>query len=426
MKLINKSLIYLSAALLLIVGVWATVFYVNLIEEIKESVDEGLDNYKRQIVYKASKDPSLLRKENFDESFFAIHKISKSQALQIHDHYRDVKLYMQDDDDEKPELEPVRMLSTAFALNGSYYKLEIINSMVEENDLIEEFFQQAVWLYAVLLISIIGINSIVLRRLWKPFYSFLDQLKNFRLGRHDSLPTITTNTKEFTDLHEAVSVLLTHTIATFNQQKQFIGNASHELQTPLAIITNKLELLIENDDLKVVQAEEMAKIMNIVQRLVRLNKSLLLLSKIENKQFLDNKTVVLNTVIAENVEDLEAIAEFKAVEIQVDNQQELMTEMDPAMANVMVSNLLRNALFYNVSDGKIKVELTTDSIRIKNTSNQLPLDADRIFTRFYKSDTNQASSGLGLAIVKAICELYQFKITYQFDNGLHEFVVTVN
>lgn len=426
MKLINKSLIYLSAALLLIVGVWATVFYVNLIEEIKESVDEGLDNYKRQIVYKVSKDPSLLHKENFDESFFAIHKISKSQALQIHDHYRDVKLYMQDDDDEKPELEPVRMLSTAFALNGSYYKLEIINSMVEENDLIEEFFQQAVWLYTVLLISIIGINSIVLRRLWKPFYSFLDQLKNFRLGRHDSLPTITTNTKEFTDLHEAVSVLLTHTIATFDQQKQFIGNASHELQTPLAIITNKLELLIENDDLKAVQAEEMAKIMSIVQRLVRLNKSLLLLSKIENKQFLDNKTVVLNTVIAENVEDLEAIAEFKAVDIQVDNQQELMTEMDPAMANVLVSNLLRNALFYNISGGKITVELTTDSIRIKNTGDQLALDADRIFTRFYKSDTNQASSGLGLAIVKAICELYQFKITYQFEAGLHEFAVTVN
>src|SRR5699024_9390072 len=159
MKLINKSLIYLSAALLLIVGVWATVFYVNLIGEIKESVDEGLDNYKRQIVYKVSKDTSLLGKENFDESFFAIHKISKSQALQIHEHYRDVKLYMQDDDDEKPELEPVRMLSTAFELNGAYYKLDIINSMVEENDLIEEFFQQAVWLYVILLVSIIAINS---------------------------------------------------------------------------------------------------------------------------------------------------------------------------------------------------------------------------------------------------------------------------
>ena len=318
------------------------------------------------------------------------------------------------------------MLSTAFELNGAYYKLDIINSMVEENDLIEEFFQQAVWLYVILLVSIIAINSIVLRRLWKPFYSFLDQLKNFRLGQSETLPTITTNTKEFTDLHEAVQVLLTHTIATFNQQKQFIGNASHELQTPLAIITNKLELLIENGDLKTAQVEEMAKIMGIVQRLVRLNKSLLLLSKIENKQFLDNKTVVINTVIAENVEDFEAIAEFKGVEIQVDNQQELVTEMDRAMANVLVSNLLRNALFYNNPDGKIVIKLTADSIHIKNTGDQQPLDVERIFTRFYKSDSNQASSGLGLAIVKAICDLYQFTITYRFEDGFHEFVVNVN
>src|SRR5690606_9283637 len=109
-----------------------------------------------------------------------------------------------------------------------------------------------------------------------------------RVGNSKNFPEVKTDTAEFTDLQNAVNILLQHNIETYEQQKQFIGNASHELQTPLAIATNKLELLIEKGNLQNEQAESIAEIMSIVERLVRLNKSLLLLTKIENKQFLDN------------------------------------------------------------------------------------------------------------------------------------------
>src|SRR5690606_7914167 len=176
-----------------------------------------------------------------------------------------------------PELEPVRMLTTAFENNGNYYELQIINSMVEEDDLIEELIYDAIWLYFLLIISLVVINNFVLQRLWKPFYSFLNQLKNYRIGSSKNFPEACTKTKEFTDLQNAVNILLQHNIETYEQQKQFIGNASHELQTPLAIATNKLELLIEKGNLQSEQAENIAEVMSMIERLVRLNKSLLLL-----------------------------------------------------------------------------------------------------------------------------------------------------
>lgn len=423
MKLLNKSLIYLSVSLFFIIGIWSVVFYFNMLGEIKESVDEGLDNYKRQIVYQAQKDSTVLAKNNFDEGFFAIRKITQTQALSVKDRYIDTLLYMQDADDESPELEPVRLLTTAFENNGNYYELQIINSMVEEDDLVEELLREAFGLYLLLIAAVIIINNFVLKRLWKPFYSFLNQLKNYRIGSGKNFPEANTKTKEFTDLQNAVNILLQHNIETYEAQKQFIGNASHELQTPLAIATNKLELLIEKGNLQREQAENIAEVMSFIERLVRLNKSLLLLTKIENKQFLENKSVSFNEVVKQSANDLEEMAEFKNVKIAIEEKAELTTEMDISLANIIVSNLLRNAIFHNVSNGNVSVEISENTIKIINTGIENSLNAEKIFSRFYKSENDQNGTGLGLAIVKAICDLYNFSISYHFGNALHCFKI---
>ncbi|MGE0567563.1 MAG: sensor histidine kinase [Bacteroidia bacterium] len=421
MKLLNKSLIYLSVSLLFIIGIWSVVFYFNMLNEIKESIDEGLDNYKRQIVYQVQKDSTILNQNNFDEGFFSIRAITQTQALSIKDSYVDTLLYMQDADDESPELEPVRLLTTAFENNGNYYELQIINSMIEEDDLVEELIHDAIGLYFVLIISLVIINNFVLQRLWKPFYLFLNQLKNYRIGSSKSFPEANTKTKEFTDLQNAVNILLQHNNETYEQQKQFIGNASHELQTPLAIAINKLELLIETGNLQNEQAEDIAEIMNIIERLVRLNKSLLLLTKIENKQFLESKLVSFNKVVKQNVNDLEEITAFKSVKIVVEEKVELVIKMDIVLANIVISNLLRNAIFHNVSGGIVNIKIQGKKIQIENTGLNIPLNDQKVFSRFYKSDTNPQGTGLGLAIVKAICDLYGISILYHFENSLHCF-----
>lgn len=426
MKLLNKSLIYLSVSLFVVIGLWSVVFYFRMLNEIKGSIDEGLENYKRQIVYRAQHDSTLLQQSSFNEGFFAIREISQAEAIAMRDVYTDTFMMMQDADDEAPEPEPVRLLTTAFENNGKYYELKIINSMVEEDDLLKELLWETIVLYLILIVLIILINNVVLQRLWKPFYSFLHQLRQYRVGVSNTFPEVKTKTKEFTDLQQAVHTLLQRNIETYEQQKQFIGNASHELQTPLAIATNKLELLIEKGNLQPDQVEPIAEVMQIVERLVRLNKSLLLLTKIENKQFFNNTTVVINDVVKQTTQDLEELAEFKQVTVSVTETATLSTQMDVSLAHVVISNLLRNALFHNTIPGQVNIAITANTLTISNTGKATPLDQQKLFTRFHKTKNNTNGTGLGLAIVKAVCDLYEFPIFYRFENDLHIFEIQIS
>lgn len=423
MKLLNRSILHLMTYLLLIVSLWSVIFYFNMLDEIKGSVDEELENYKRQIVFKAEKDPTILQQKTFDEGFFSVNKISEEEALSFKDTYEDTEIYAQDADDEAPELEPVRILTTVFEQNGSFYQLKIFNNMVEEDDLVKELLWDAAGLYILLIFSILFINNFVLKRLWKPFYELLDELKNYRLGISKSLPNVETKTKEFSDLQDAVTTLLQYSEKSYEQQKEFIGNASHELQTPLAIAISKLELLIEKENFTEDQAEKIAEIMEIIERLVRLNKSLLLLTKIENKQFFDNQEIKVNDIVEKNIEDLSDIAEFKEVEIIFSENSELSVKADAALINIIVSNLLRNAIFHNTKPGKVEVKIDAKKLSVLNTGTDHSLNHEKIFTRFQKSEQHQSGSGLGLAIVKAIAELYDFTVSYDFKNGMHEFSV---
>ncbi|MEP0481405.1 MAG: HAMP domain-containing sensor histidine kinase, partial [Nonlabens sp.] len=219
------------------------------------------------------------------------------------------------------------------------------------------------------------------------------------------------------------NILLLHTTETYEQQKEFIGNASHELQTPLAITINKLELLIEKGRLETDQAEGISEVLQIIERLVKLNKSLLLLTKIENRQFLYNQTISLNEVIDKTIFDLQDISQFKKITISLNDKEDLISIMNPSLANVMISNLLRNAVFHNIPNGHVTVEITKSSIKISNTSDGIELDKDHIFARFYKPNSNSKGTGLGLAMVKAIADLYAFDLTYHFENNLHTFLI---
>ncbi|MBS1614427.1 MAG: HAMP domain-containing histidine kinase [Bacteroidetes bacterium] len=421
MKLLNQSLKHLSISMLVIVSLWSVVFYVVMISEIKESIDEGLENYKRIIVFNATTDSTVLSKTDFDAANYTVQAIGKDAALRVKDSYIDTIIYMQDADDEAPELEPVRLFTTAFENNGSYYQLRIINSMMEEDDLKEDLFWAVLALYLILVVSIIAINNVLLRRLWKPFYNLLNQLTSYRLGSGHKFPTVETDTKEFKDLQAAVNTLLQHGTESYEQQKQFIENASHELQTPLAISINKMELLLEKGNIPDAEATQLGEILESIERLTRLNKSLLLLSKIDNKQYLNNQPVTLNDVVKQVATQLEDLAEYKQVSISIDESATLIIHIDPALANIIISNLLKNAITYNVQGGNIHVVIATHQVSVSNTGSTEALDAARIFNRFYKAHNNSKGTGLGLAIVKAISQLYGHTLSYSFTEGRHLF-----
>ena len=421
MKLLNRSITYVSVSILGIVTIWAVIFYINMLNEIKSSIDEGLENYKRLIIEHATQDKSLLEKQYFDESFFTITPISKEKALAFKDTYVDTILLMQDADDEAPEEEPVRMLTTAFEIDGGYYELKVANSMVEEDDLIDELFWDVIWLYIILIIGIVLINNVVLKKLWHPFYQMLQHLRNFRLDKTATIPQVSTKTQEFQELQTALQLMLQQSVRTFEQQKEFIGNASHELQTPLAIVLHKLELLIETESLSELQAAHISEIYETIQRLTRLNKSLLLLTKIENKQFVTPIQVPVNRLVKTSLQDFEDMIVFKNLDVMLKEQAEISVAMDENLAHILVSNLLRNAIFHNSEGGKLYITINPHSFTIANTGSDARLDEEHIFTRFYKGNPQLKHTGLGLAIVKAIADTYGYSIAYTYQDSLHCF-----
>ena len=257
MKLLNYATAYFAALLLLVLLVWAGLFYYSMLDEIYDSMDDGLKNQKLLVIRKASTDTTILNHPAFEEGYYTIKEIPFTNAADYKDTFVDTLMYMENEED----YEPVRMLRTAFSHpNGRYYELQLITSMVEEDDLISDLLYYLVWLYAGLVATILILNNVLLRKIWKPFYRLLERLKKFKLEDQQEFKIKKTNIEEFRLLNETVQKLIQSNIATFNNQKQFIENASHELQTPLAISLNKLELLVESNHLTEEQMQLLASV----------------------------------------------------------------------------------------------------------------------------------------------------------------------
>ncbi|RNI30896.1 sensor histidine kinase [Rufibacter immobilis] len=411
MKLLNHATSYLAGILLVVISVWAALFYVNMLDEIYDSMDDGLENQKILVMQKAARDSTILQQTEFEEGYYKFREVPLAVARQQKDLYQDTLMYMQNEKD----FEPVRLLTTVFRHQGKFYELRLITSMVEEDDLIEDLFYSLLGLYVGLIASILLLNNLLLKRIWRPFYQLLQRLRQFRLEDPQPIAVEETNIDEFRLLNQTVEKLLQSNISTYNSQKAFIENASHELQTPLAISLNKLELLAESNNLQEAQLEQIGTVMQSLERLTRLNKSLLLLSKIENRQFAAEEPVNFQTLLEHIISDFSDQCHFRNLTVTLEGEEAPQVTMNPDLAMMLSLNLFKNAMVHNVNGGSIKVLLTATSFTIENLGKDTPLHPEKLFNRFYKEDTSGASTGLGLAIAKAICDLYGFQISYDYQ-----------
>ncbi|MGO3237861.1 MAG: sensor histidine kinase [Psychroflexus halocasei] len=419
MKLFNRSLLYLTFAFFVIIGVWSILFYYNLKDEIRDSIDDGLENNKILIIEKLKFNPELLNQNEFGGNNFEIHPTSRQKALSTKDVYKDTLMYRINEDD----LEPVRILHSAFENDGKYYRLKIISSLVEEDDLIEDSFWSIVWLFIILISSVIIINNFVLKKVWTPFYQILDALKKYRLDQNEKPIKISSNTKEFKELQKASNALIKHAKEAYHSQKQFTENASHELQTPLAVISTKLELLLESKDLTHNNANSIAEVIAMTNRIKQLNKSLLLLAKIENKQFIETEQISIQKIVKNHLSRVEDFIDFKNINIEFVYEKDIIVEMNSALAEILISNIINNAIFHNIENGQLQILLKENSLIISNTGNNKALIKENIYERFHKENQDSKNTGLGLSISKAICELYQVPIVYDFFESQHTFKI---
>lgn len=421
MKLFHLVLWRISLALIVVLTVWAGFFYMAVVEEVNDEVDDTLEDYSEGLIIRALSGEDMPTASNGSNNQYYLYEVSESYAAshpQIT--YRDEMVFIT----EKSETEPARVLITIFRTEDErYMELVIYTPTIEKLDLLRAILGWIIFLYVLLLLIILSINIWVFRKNMKPLYVLLKWLDSSQLGKKNEPLENTTKITEFRKLNAATMAFAERGEKLFEQQKTFIGNASHEMQTPLAICRNRLEMLMEDETLTEHQLNELIKTHQTLENLTRMNRSLLLLCKIENGQFADTRSVCLNDILAHYLDDYKEVYAYRNITVTVTTDSSFCVEMNDSLVSVLVTNLLKNSFVHNIDGGFIYIKITANIFEISNTGEK-PLDRERIFERFYQGQKKEGSTGLGLALVDSICKANHLKIDYTYVENGHIFTIS--
>ena len=419
MKLLSYTYRKLALLLFLLMAVWGVLFYYAIIDEVVDETDDTLENYGEILMESALHDPSILETEGSLMSFYKFTPISEEEGRHYRQVFYDATVYIELEDED----EPVRVMCTAFRMpDGQYYELKLMISILERDDMVEAMLWYLGALFLLFLIcTSIGIQ-LVLKGVFRPLHRLLDWLHCIQPGKEVPPLDNPTKIREFRQLSDAALDMGNRSYKAYEEQKQFIENASHELQTPLAIVRGKVELLAESEGMTEQQMEQLDEIYATLGRAVKLNKSLLLLSRIENGQYTEMEDVSVDEILDELLPDLMDIYERKQVRlIRKREEQPFIIRCNHSLAQILVSNLVKNSLLHNREEGELQVLTTPTSLVIKNTGD-VPLDGEKLFRRFYHGmDGKKDSTGLGLAIARSIALSSSLKLTYEWQDGMHTF-----
>ena len=420
MKLKNRIIRRVSAFLIAVLTMWAVLFYVAMIDEITDEVDDAIDLYAEMVITRYLAGKELPSVDNGTNNSFHLTEVGEEYALgHPHLSYTDETLYIE----AKQESEPARVMRTIFKnAEGKWMELTVITPTIEKKDLLESITYWVLGLYLAVVLTIVIVNAWVISSSMRPLYRLLGWLDRYNINEHTEPIDNPTSVTEFRVLNETVNRYSQRNSQLFEQQKRFIGDASHELQTPIAICQNRLEMLCDTD-LTEEQMGEIIKTLHTLEHMSELNRSLLLLSKIDNNQFLDTMPVDMVSLIAQAKGEYRRMAVERGVSVSIEGEENSVCWMlNPTLAKVLVHNLYRNALAQNLeSGGELAIYIGIDEIRSANTGASSPLDKEHIFDRFYKAGGREGSTGLGLAIVAAVCRHSGLTIGYQFVGGKHQF-----
>jgi signal transduction histidine kinase len=319
--------------------------------------------------------------------------------------------------------EDYRQLIFGVEAQGKWYKVTVSKSMEETDQLIKATFGITAITICCILISLLLINRLVLKKLWHPFYRTLDVVKNFKVNKDDALEFPYTSTEEFSIMNKTLEQTTQQAKVDYLALKTFSENASHEIQTPIAIIRSKIDLLIQDPALTEKQDNILQSVSSAIQRLSRLNSSLLLLAKIENNQYAHAEKIDLKERAEKKIAAFQELWQMRNIAVNADLRHAYIN-MNKELADILLNNLFSNATRHNTENGKINILLREGQLTVSNTSNEPALDPDRLFQRFYKPSQTRQNNGLGLSIIKQICEAFGFVIVYERIHDLPSFTIT--
>lgn len=414
MRLITKTILYYLIVTIPLLALAGFFGYSWIKKEVQDSTDEYL--------WKEKLNAEKIIRSSSESDIIYLSTDSLSKIIPVSDDetgfsYGDTEIY----DEFEEEVLDFRVLKSYYQFKNQNYKIMICKSTLEDDDLMESLLKTFGLIIGSLVIVFFVLSWLLSKTLWRPFYKTVNILNQFDIKNHAPLRFNVSSVKEFKQLNEALNKMTDKIYSDYLQQKEFTENASHEMQTPLAVIKANLNLLMQSSNLGEEEMKHIEAIENTVRKLSSLNKALLLLSKIENDQFSEKTSIHLNEVIHKTLMNYQELAEMKSIEVRTDLYEDVYVSMNPALADILVGNLIQNAIRHNEENGKVNIELNKDSLVISNSGAALKVDPNDLFVRFKKNDTSKESLGLGLSIVKSIVNLYRFTIDYQYNEHNHRF-----
>ncbi|HYH56957.1 MAG TPA: HAMP domain-containing sensor histidine kinase [Anseongella sp.] len=311
-------------------------------------------------------------------------------------------------------------ISNSHKINGRHYYIAAYDGMVESDDITDAVIKSITGIFIVMLIITGLLSFLISKILLNPFHQNLKAIRAFRLRQKEPLKLAPTRTSEFKKLNLFLDRMTKKAQQDYSNLKEFTENASHEMQTPLSIIRGKLELLMESE-INDSQAKLIMSAHNAVEKLSKMGQSLILLTKLENQEFETPGTINFSRLLTDSLFAFEELIEMKSITLEQEVAENVQVAIHPVLADILLSNLLSNAIRHNKRRGRIRIWLTEKELTVSNTGDPLDVAPSEMFKRFKKSNQSTDSVGLGLAIVKQICEQNDILIEYDYEGSEHRF-----
>ncbi|RYU90693.1 HAMP domain-containing histidine kinase [Mucilaginibacter terrigena] len=406
----NRVNIAVTVVIMLVTGI---IYYYTISHILTGQIDKDLELEENEVFSYVTKNHRLpdVYESNHQQIVFM-----PLGNKQVERRFLDTTYH---DSDEK-DLEAGRALISSVKVSGQNYRILVTQSKVETEDLIQIIFLITIGVIVSLLVILIILNRVILKSIWKPFYKVLFQLKEFSLVNNGVISNTPSTIDEFTELDQAVISMADRVKNDYQNLKAFTENASHELMTPISVINSKLDTLVQTDEFTDKQSNLLNDIYGTVTRLTRLNKSMLLLAKIENGLIQDNQLVDVKDVVKECIYQHEEMVQQLGITLKT-TLGDKQLQANKSLIEILVNNLLSNAIRHNHQDGELSVYLDSEKLIISNTG-EGSFDFGQVLKRFHKSDGSEGI-GLGLTLCKQICDSHGFKLNYEHNDKKHAFSV---
>ena len=421
MKLLTKTNTYTSFTTVLLFAIGMFVVYKVILVKLDSEIDKQLLSAKAKIVEGLTNGiPPKEFLSNIGQKIY-VKEVYKQTQFE-----NKVVEYIQNNAEDIGEYNTSvtnRELSFQVPVNDKVFEVSVSNSIAEGKELGEYIIGVVIIFLLVIIFILFLINRYVSASIFAPFYDTLSKIKTWNIKKNETLLFKETDIDEFNLLNDTIKDLTQQIKSDYLHLKEFTENVSHESQTPLSIISSKIELLMQETNYTKKQNELLQQTYQATQRLYKLNQALILLSRIENKQFIETNEVNLNNAIDEKLEVLEDFIEAKQITITKEYNKNINIEVNQYLLTILLNNLLINAIKYNPeTNGTIKITIDDNTFTIENLSTVDKINREYLFERFNKTSTS-GSLGVGLSLIKKIVDFYNWQISYSYKDNIHKFKI---